>query len=81
MQQGGERFGNREVPRNTPPAQNRGVFGGMNNGAAARQNADHGYSSMGPARSAAGRTSAPAASVGGGGGGRPPAVAAEEEAG
>ena len=48
----GERFGNRELPRNVPPAQNRGVFGGMDNGAAARQHADHGYSSMGPARSA-----------------------------
>jgi hypothetical protein len=66
LQQGGERFGNRQVPRSTPQAQNRGVFGGMNNGSAARQNADHGYSSMGPARSApSGRT------FGGGGGGRP----------
>ncbi len=64
MQQQGERFGNREVPKNTPPAQNRGVFGGMNSGAAARQNADHGYSSMGAARSAPVRS-------GGGGGGRP----------
>jgi hypothetical protein len=65
FQQGGERFGNREVPRNTPQAQNRGIFGGMNNGSAARQNADHGYSSMGPARSA------PSGRTFGGGGGRP----------
>ncbi len=68
LSQQGERFGNREVPKSTPPAQNRGVFGGMNNGSAARQNADHGYSSMGPVRSA------PAARPsGGGGGGRPAA--------
>jgi hypothetical protein len=64
LQQGGQRFGNRQVPNNTPPAQNRGVFGGMNSGAAARQNADHGYSSMGA-------RSAPAARPSGGGGGRP----------
>ncbi len=66
-QQPGERFGNREVPHNVPPAQNRGVFGGMGNGAAARQNADHGYSSMGAARSAP--RSAPAGRPSGGGGG------------
>jgi hypothetical protein len=52
-QQPAERFGNRQIPQNVPPAQNRGVFGGMGNGgAAAQRNADHGYSSMGPARSA-----------------------------
>jgi hypothetical protein len=65
----GERFGNRQMPQNTP-AQNRGVFGGMNNGAAARQNADHGYSSMGPTRSSpAPRSAPPPRSSGGGGGG------------
>ena len=73
MQQQGERFGGREVPRSAAPAQNRGVFGGMDSGAAARQHADHGYSSMGAARSAPAQRSAPASrpSGGGGGGGRP----------
>jgi uncharacterized membrane protein YgcG len=79
MQQQGERFGNREVPRNVAPAQNRGVFGGMDHGAAARQQADHGYSSMGAARSSPAPRAAPAqrsapaprTSGGGGGGGRP----------
>jgi hypothetical protein len=77
MQQQGERFGNRSVPRNTTPAQNRGVFGGMDHGAAARQQADHGYSSMGAARSspapraapAQAQRSAPASRPSGGGGG------------
>lgn len=76
MQQG-ERFGDRSVPRNTTPAQNRGVFGGMDRGAAARQQADHGYSSMGAARSspaprsapAQAQRSAPASRPSGGGGG------------
>jgi hypothetical protein len=79
MQQQGERFGNRQVPRNVAPAQNRGVFGGMEHGAAARQQADHGYSSMGAARSspaprsAPAQRSAPAARPSGGGGGGHPA--------
>ena len=60
LQQQGERFGNRQVPRNAAPAQNRGAFGGMDSGAAARQHADHGYSSMGPARSAPAPRAAPA---------------------
>jgi hypothetical protein len=60
MQQQGERFGNREVPRNVAPSQNRGVFGGMDRGAAVRQNADHGYSSMGAARSSTAPRAAPA---------------------
>jgi hypothetical protein len=73
MQQG-ERFGNRQVQRSAPPAQNRGAFGGMESGAAARQHADHGYSSMGPARSspapraAPAQRSAPAGRPSGGGG-------------
>jgi hypothetical protein len=48
-----ERFGNRSIPNN-PPArqQNRGAFGGMENGAAANTHAEHGMSSLGPARSA-----------------------------
>jgi len=63
--QSGDRMGNRQVPQNTKPAQNRSAFSGsQNSGAAAREHADHGYSSMGAARSAPAR-SAPA-----GGGGR-----------
>ena len=59
--QPGERFGNREVPQNVPAQQNRGVFSGMNNGRAAQDHAQHGYSSLGPTRSApAPRMSAPA---------------------
>src|ERR1035438_5545824 len=69
VQQQSERFGNRQVPQNVSPAQNRGVFGGMDRGAAVRQNADHGYSSMGPARSAPAPRAAPAARPSGGGGG------------
>src|ERR1039457_1417479 len=79
MQQQGERFGNRQVPRNAAPAPNRGAFGGMDHGAAARQQADNGYSSMGAARSspaprsAPAQRSAPAARPSGGGGGGHPA--------
>jgi hypothetical protein len=46
-----ERFGNRDIPRNPAPAQNRGMFGGMQNGAASRTHEEHGFSSLGPARS------------------------------
>jgi hypothetical protein len=60
LQQQSERFGNRQVPRSATPAQNNGVFGGMDRGAAARQQADHGYSSMGAARSAPAPRAAPA---------------------
>jgi hypothetical protein len=48
----GDRIGNREVPRNPSPAQNRGAFAGQENGRNAQTNAEHGYSSMGTARSA-----------------------------
>ena len=58
-QQSGERLGNRQVPKNVAPAQSRSAFGGMDNGRAAQTHAEHGYSSMGPARSAPAR-SAPA---------------------
>src|ERR1019366_9550200 len=68
LQQQGERFGNRQVPRNAAPAQNRGAFGGMDSGAAARQHADHGYSSMGAARSSPAPRAAPAQRPSGGGG-------------
>jgi hypothetical protein len=69
LQQQSERFGNRQVPRSATPAQNNGVFGGMDRGAAARQQADHGYSSMGAARSAPAPRAAPAPRPSGGGGG------------
>jgi hypothetical protein len=65
----GERFGNRDIRGSAPPAQNRSVFGGMDNGRAAQTHAEHGYSSMGPARSAPAR-SAPAPRPAPGGGGR-----------
>jgi hypothetical protein len=68
-----ERLGNRQIPKSTPQAQNRSAFGGsQHSGAAAQAHADHGYSSMGAARSMPAR-SAPAprsAPAGGGGGGR-----------
>ena len=64
-----ERFGNRQVPSNVPAAQNRGMFSGMDSGRQAQAHAEHGYSSLGPSRSApAPRTSEPR---GGGGGGGP----------
>ena len=50
--QPGERFGNRQMPHNVTPQENRGLFSGMQNGAAARTHAEHGFSSLGPARSA-----------------------------
>jgi hypothetical protein len=64
----GQRMGNRQVAPSQPNA-SRSAFGGVQNGAAARVHSDHGYSSLGPARSApsgggGGRSS-------GGGGGRP----------
>lgn len=68
-QGGGERFGNREVPRNVPQAQNRSMFSGMDSGRAAQSHAEHGYASLGPARSAP-RMEAPRGGGGGGGGQR-----------
>jgi hypothetical protein len=59
LQGQGERFGNREVPRNAPPAQTRSAFGGQEYGRGAQTNQSHGFSSMGPQRSAP-RASAPA---------------------
>jgi hypothetical protein len=43
-------MGNRTVPQNAPAA-NRSAFSGYENGNAAQQHSDHGYSSLGPARS------------------------------
>jgi hypothetical protein len=69
-----ERVGGRDVPADRPAAQqNRSAFGGQENGAAAATHSEHGFSSMGPSRSApmsAPRMSAPAGGGGGGGGGR-----------
>ena len=63
-QSGGERMGNRQIAHSTP-AQNRSAFGGVREGSAARMQSDHGFSSMGPARSGGGGMRA-----GGSGGGR-----------
>ena len=57
-----EQFGNRQIQQNSSPARERSMFGGMQNGSAASTHAEHGFSSLGPARSAVPR--------GGGGGGR-----------
>jgi hypothetical protein len=58
--QANERMGNRTVPQNNPKSG--GVFGGMENGQAAKIHSDHGYSSLGPSRSGGGAAphSAPA---------------------
>jgi hypothetical protein len=53
-----ERMGDRAVPQNAPAA-NRSAFSGYENGAAAQQHSDHGYSSLGPARSQPAPRSAP----------------------
>jgi hypothetical protein len=50
---GSERMGNRQIAPSAP-AQNRSAFGGVREGGAARTQSDHGFSSMGPARSAGG---------------------------
>jgi hypothetical protein len=70
--QSSERFGNRSIPSNPPAArqQNRGAFGGMENGAAANTHAEHGMSSLGPARSAPAPRAAPAPRGNPGGGQR-----------
>jgi hypothetical protein len=61
-----ERFGNREVPRSAPAQQeNRGAFGGMEHGSAATTHAQHGFSSLGAARSSPAPRAAPAARGGG----------------
>ncbi len=66
-----ERFGTRQIPQSVPPAQNRSVFSGSQySGAAARAHADHGYSSMGPARSMPAARPAPSRSAPAGGGRR-----------
>jgi hypothetical protein len=53
--QPGERMGNRQVaPSN--PNQNRSAFSGIENGQAARAHSDHGFASLGPARSGGARS-------------------------
>ncbi len=47
----GERMGNRPIAPNNP---NHSAFGGIENGQAARAHSDHGFSSLGPARSGGG---------------------------
>ena len=65
-----ERMGGRQIaPSN--PSQNHSAFGGIENGQAARAHTDHGYSSLGPARSGGGQVrSAPAPRGNPGGGNR-----------
>jgi uncharacterized protein DUF3300 len=60
---GVERMGNRQIAPNSSRS-NRSAFGGVRDGGAARAHSDHGYSSLGPARSGGGGFSR-----GGGGGG------------
>jgi hypothetical protein len=64
-QQATERMGNRQVPSNSSSA-NRGAFGGVHEGSAARTQSDHGFSSMG---SRGGGGGGGGAHMGGGGGG------------
>jgi hypothetical protein len=61
-----ERVGNRQI---APSAPSRAAFGGSEHGEMARMHSDHGFSSLGPTRSAPMRA-APAPRAGGGGGGR-----------
>jgi hypothetical protein len=64
---GGERMGNRQV---APSASgNRSAFGGVRDGGAARAHSDHGYSSLGPARSGGGGPSRGGGGMRGSGGG------------
>jgi hypothetical protein len=62
---GAERMGNRQIAPNSSRS-NRSAFGGVRDGGAARAHSDHGYSSLGPARS--GGSSRGGGFSGGGGG-------------
>ena len=55
--QSSERIGNRSVPKSSSRG---GLFGGLGSGQAARINSDHGFSSLGAARTGGGARSAPA---------------------
>jgi len=64
---GAERMGNRQVAPSAPAA-NRSAFGGVREGSAARTQSDHGFSSLGPARTSGGGGGGHAGGGGGGGG-------------
>jgi len=66
-QSGAERVGNRQIAPSAP-SRNGSAFGGVRDGGAARMQSDHGFSSLGPARSGGGG-GAPSRGGGGGGGG------------
>jgi hypothetical protein len=70
-QSGGERMGNRQISGSSSNA-NRSAFGGVRQGAKAQTHSDHGFSSMGAARSSGGgfRGGGGGGGRGGGGGGR-----------
>jgi len=70
-QSGGERMGNRQISGSSSNA-NRSAFGGVRQGKAAQTHSDHGFSSMGAARSSGGgfRGGGGGGGRGGGGGGR-----------
>ena len=66
----GQRMGNRQIAPSTPSSANRSAFGGMESGSAARVHSDHGFSSLGPARSAPPSSGGGGGRFSGGGGGR-----------
>jgi hypothetical protein len=63
-----QRMGNRQAAPSSTSA-NRSAFGGVRDGSAARTQSDHGYSSLGPARSGNPSGGGGASRSGGGGGG------------
>jgi hypothetical protein len=67
-QSGNGRMGDRQIAPSGRD-QNRGAFGGVREGSAARTHSDHGYSSMGPARSGGGASRGGGGGIRGGGGG------------
>ncbi len=72
-QPGTQRMGNRQIAPSAPAA-NRSAFGGVREGGAANSHSDHGFSSLGAARSGgsrAGGGGAPRGGSGAGGGGAP----------
>jgi hypothetical protein len=64
-----ERMGSRQIAPNLP-SRNRSVFGGIENGGAARSHINRGYSSLGSGRAAAPRAAAPSGGRSRGEGGR-----------
>ena len=67
VSQSGEKVGNRQLAPSAPAKSS--AFGGVKDGSAARSQSDHGYSSLGPARSSGGGGGASHSGGGGGGGG------------